>query len=207
MSVHIQCHPFDFVAPRSVALEACPRLFGDRTGRAERPELIVDAGFSEGHGWTPTPAPARGPKTHGAHRAARGDPTQPAQTARCLAGQILDTVDAEGLTRSTLVYFASDHGGSLEAQLGREQHGGWNGVYKGKASRSPDVCVRRFPVPPRQRGHPPREGDSRGRWPRALLFIEGRNPDSSGPDVDFSFFCTIRGVLVYSQNCATITVT
>lgn len=157
MSVHIQCHPFDFVAPRSVALEACPRLFGDRTGRAERPELIVDAGFSEGHGWTPTPAPARDPKTHGAHRAARGDPTQPAQTARCLAGQILDTVDAEGLTRSTLVYFASDHGGSLEAQLGREQHGGWNGVYKGKAGRSPDVCAT-IPSPPTAAGPPASRG-------------------------------------------------
>ncbi|XP_077744731.1 arylsulfatase L isoform X2 [Canis aureus] len=44
---------------------------------------------------------------------------------------ILDTLDMEGLTNSTLVYFTSDHGGSLEAQLGKEQYGGWNGIYKG----------------------------------------------------------------------------
>ncbi|XP_023379529.1 arylsulfatase E [Pteropus vampyrus] len=56
-----------------------------------------------------------------------------------MVGQILDTLDTEGLTHDSLVYFTSDHGGSLEAQLGREQHGGWNGIYKGKARRSPDV--------------------------------------------------------------------
>ncbi|XP_036091610.1 arylsulfatase L isoform X2 [Rousettus aegyptiacus] len=48
-----------------------------------------------------------------------------------MVGQILDTLDAEGLTRSTLVYFASDHGGALEARMGSEQHGGWNGIYRG----------------------------------------------------------------------------
>ncbi|XP_071076483.1 arylsulfatase L-like [Desmodus rotundus] len=48
-----------------------------------------------------------------------------------MVGQILDTLDEEGLANSTLVYFTSDHGGSLEAQLGRHQYGGWNGVYKG----------------------------------------------------------------------------
>ncbi|XP_039698379.1 arylsulfatase L isoform X2 [Pteropus medius] len=48
-----------------------------------------------------------------------------------MVGQILDTLDTEGLTHDSLVYFTSDHGGSLEAQLGREQHGGWNGIYKG----------------------------------------------------------------------------
>ncbi|XP_006747830.2 arylsulfatase E [Leptonychotes weddellii] len=37
----------------------------------------------------------------------------------------------EGLTNSTLVYFTSDHGGSLEAQLRNNQYGGWNGIYKG----------------------------------------------------------------------------
>uniref|UniRef100_A0A9L0J494 Arylsulfatase L n=1 Tax=Equus asinus TaxID=9793 RepID=A0A9L0J494_EQUAS len=48
-----------------------------------------------------------------------------------LIGQILDTLDVEGLTNNTLVYFTSDHGGSLEAQLGNNQYGGWNGIYKG----------------------------------------------------------------------------
>ncbi|XP_036788471.2 arylsulfatase L isoform X1 [Manis pentadactyla] len=48
-----------------------------------------------------------------------------------MVGQILDTLDMEGLTNSTLVYFTSDHGGSLEAQMGNNQYGGWNGIYKG----------------------------------------------------------------------------
>ncbi|KAB0393174.1 hypothetical protein E2I00_016056, partial [Balaenoptera physalus] len=48
-----------------------------------------------------------------------------------MVGQILDTLDTEGLTNSTLVYFTSDHGGSLEAQFGNNQYGGWNGIYKG----------------------------------------------------------------------------
>ncbi|XP_043313588.1 arylsulfatase L-like isoform X1 [Cervus canadensis] len=48
-----------------------------------------------------------------------------------MVGQILNTLDTEGLTNSTLVYFTSDHGGSLEAQSGNNQYGGWNGIYKG----------------------------------------------------------------------------
>nr|KAF6491747.1 hypothetical protein HJG59_001051 [Molossus molossus] len=48
-----------------------------------------------------------------------------------MVGQILDTLDTEGLTNSTLVYFTSDHGGSLEARQGNHQYGGWNGIYKG----------------------------------------------------------------------------
>ncbi|KAM9576341.1 arylsulfatase L-like [Trichechus inunguis] len=48
-----------------------------------------------------------------------------------MVGQILDTLNEEGLTNSTLVYFTSDHGGSLESQLGNHQYGGWNGIYKG----------------------------------------------------------------------------
>ncbi|XP_029786064.1 arylsulfatase E isoform X1 [Suricata suricatta] len=48
-----------------------------------------------------------------------------------MVGKILDTLDMEGLTNSTLVYFTSDHGGSLESQLGNNQYGGWNGIYKG----------------------------------------------------------------------------
>uniref|UniRef100_G5E791 Arylsulfatase L n=1 Tax=Loxodonta africana TaxID=9785 RepID=G5E791_LOXAF len=48
-----------------------------------------------------------------------------------MVGQILDTLNKEGLTDNTLVYFTSDHGGSLESQLGNHQYGGWNGIYKG----------------------------------------------------------------------------
>ncbi|XP_044522922.1 arylsulfatase L [Gracilinanus agilis] len=48
-----------------------------------------------------------------------------------MVGEVLETLDNQGLTKSTLVYFASDNGGSLESQIGNEQHGGWNGIYKG----------------------------------------------------------------------------
>ncbi|XP_071069036.1 arylsulfatase L-like isoform X2 [Dasypus novemcinctus] len=48
-----------------------------------------------------------------------------------MVGHILNTLDKEGLSNSTLVYFTSDHGGSLESQLGDNQYGGWNGIYKG----------------------------------------------------------------------------
>ncbi|XP_006903245.1 PREDICTED: arylsulfatase E [Elephantulus edwardii] len=47
-----------------------------------------------------------------------------------MVGQILESLDREGLTNRTLVYFTSDHGGSLESQLGGHQYGGWNGIYK-----------------------------------------------------------------------------
>ncbi|XP_053168518.1 arylsulfatase D-like isoform X2 [Hemicordylus capensis] len=47
-----------------------------------------------------------------------------------LVGQIVDAIDKEGLRNNTLIYFASDHGGQLEAQEGRIQLGGWNGIYK-----------------------------------------------------------------------------
>ncbi|XP_008105369.2 arylsulfatase H [Anolis carolinensis] len=48
-----------------------------------------------------------------------------------VVGQILDAIDKEGLRNNTLAYFASDHGGQLEAQEGSIQLGGWNGIYKG----------------------------------------------------------------------------
>ncbi|XP_055964622.1 LOW QUALITY PROTEIN: arylsulfatase L-like [Sorex fumeus] len=48
-----------------------------------------------------------------------------------MVGRILDMLDARGLTRDTVVYFASDHGGSLEAQLDGQQLGGWNGIFRG----------------------------------------------------------------------------
>uniref|UniRef100_A0A8C0ZU90 Steryl-sulfatase n=1 Tax=Castor canadensis TaxID=51338 RepID=A0A8C0ZU90_CASCN len=48
-----------------------------------------------------------------------------------MVGRILDVLDEEGLADRTLVYFTSDHGGSLEAQMRGKQYGGWNGIYKG----------------------------------------------------------------------------
>lgn len=102
-------------------------------GPAETPAF--DAGSSEGRSRNPGPCPPRGNARRESGSARH--PAPPAELARCLAGQILDTLDAEGLTRSTLVYFASDHGGALEARMGSEQHGGWNGIYRGKAGRAP----------------------------------------------------------------------
>ncbi|KAJ7410833.1 hypothetical protein BTVI_52162 [Pitangus sulphuratus] len=48
-----------------------------------------------------------------------------------MVGKILDVLDEEGLKNHTFTYFASDHGGHLEAQNGSAQLGGWNGIYKG----------------------------------------------------------------------------
>lgn len=41
-------------------------------------------------------------------------------------------IDKEDLKNTTFIYFASDHGGFLEAHRGNSQLGGWNGIYKGK---------------------------------------------------------------------------
>ncbi|NXK08578.1 ARSD Arylsulfatase, partial [Herpetotheres cachinnans] len=49
-----------------------------------------------------------------------------------MVGKILDSLDREGLKNQTFTYFASDHGGHLEAQGGSAQLGGWNGIYKGR---------------------------------------------------------------------------
>ncbi|KAM7044507.1 arylsulfatase F-like [Molossus nigricans] len=46
-------------------------------------------------------------------------------------GKLLAAIDDLGLRNHTLVFFASDHGGHLEARLGHTQLGGWNGIYKG----------------------------------------------------------------------------
>ncbi|XP_007953869.1 arylsulfatase D-like [Orycteropus afer afer] len=46
-------------------------------------------------------------------------------------GEILKTIEENGLQNSTFVYFTSDHGGHLEARDGHQQLGGWNGVYRG----------------------------------------------------------------------------
>ncbi|OXB66268.1 hypothetical protein ASZ78_014003, partial [Callipepla squamata] len=48
-----------------------------------------------------------------------------------MVGHVLDAIDKEGLTKNTLVYFASDHGGWLERQENKRQLGGWNGIYRG----------------------------------------------------------------------------
>ncbi|XP_049623763.1 arylsulfatase L [Suncus etruscus] len=48
-----------------------------------------------------------------------------------MVGQVMETLEVLGLSRNTLVYFASDHGGSLEAAFGGRQFGGWNGPYRG----------------------------------------------------------------------------
>ncbi|KFV01001.1 Arylsulfatase D, partial [Pterocles gutturalis] len=48
-----------------------------------------------------------------------------------MVGRLLDIIDKEGLKNTTFIYFASDHGGSLEAHRGKAQLGGWNGIYKG----------------------------------------------------------------------------
>nr|KAG5711999.1 hypothetical protein BaRGS_026440 [Batillaria attramentaria] len=52
-------------------------------------------------------------------------------------GQVLDTLDRLGLAHNTLVYFTSDHGGSLLEKdwMGR-QMGGFNGPFKGAKSES-----------------------------------------------------------------------
>ncbi|NXD07480.1 ARSD Arylsulfatase, partial [Nothocercus nigrocapillus] len=48
-----------------------------------------------------------------------------------MVGKILDALDKEGLNNNTFTYFASDHGGQLDAQDGSAQLGGWNGICKG----------------------------------------------------------------------------
>ncbi|XP_053790819.1 arylsulfatase D-like [Vidua chalybeata] len=48
-----------------------------------------------------------------------------------MVGRLLDVIDKEDLKNTTFIYFASDHGGFLEAHRGNSQLGGWNGIYKG----------------------------------------------------------------------------
>ncbi|XP_056416785.1 arylsulfatase L-like isoform X7 [Hyla sarda] len=48
-----------------------------------------------------------------------------------MLGQILDSIDQEGLINNTLTYFASDHGGYLEGMIGSLHLKGSNGIYRG----------------------------------------------------------------------------
>ncbi|XP_027530556.1 arylsulfatase D-like isoform X3 [Neopelma chrysocephalum] len=48
-----------------------------------------------------------------------------------MVGRLLNVIDKESLKNTTFIYFASDHGGSLEAHRRNSQLGGWNGIYKG----------------------------------------------------------------------------
>lgn len=56
-------------------------------------------------------------------------------------GRLLDVIDREGLKNTTFIYFASDHGGSVEAHRGNARLGGWNGIYKGKILVA-HACIR-----------------------------------------------------------------
>lgn len=59
-------------------------------------------------------------------------PAGPRLLAPPTTGQILEVLEHEGLTDSTLVHFTSDNGAWLEAQAGGEQLGGSNGVFRGE---------------------------------------------------------------------------
>ncbi|XP_068121727.1 arylsulfatase D-like isoform X3 [Hyperolius riggenbachi] len=48
-----------------------------------------------------------------------------------MVGSVISAIDDLGLKNSTLIYFASDHGGHLEVKDGDIQTGGWNGIYRG----------------------------------------------------------------------------
>lgn len=102
----------------------------------------------------------------------------------------------EGLTNSTLVYFTSDHGGSLEAQMGNNQYGGWNGIYKGKADRF-QILIYRFSLFPIIPSPSPGMGPFTSR--------ETANTSEQGfcPSIQelqfvmlrFEFFCTVQWFL------------
>ncbi|XP_073523449.1 arylsulfatase D-like [Phyllobates terribilis] len=48
-----------------------------------------------------------------------------------MVGSVVNAIDNAGLKNNTMIYFASDHGGHLEAKYGKFQTGGWNGIYRG----------------------------------------------------------------------------
>ncbi|XP_051882115.1 arylsulfatase D-like isoform X2 [Pristis pectinata] len=48
-------------------------------------------------------------------------------------GQIVNSINNFGLANKTIIYFASDHGGSRDSVgINGELDGGWNGIYRGK---------------------------------------------------------------------------
>ncbi|XP_023673225.1 arylsulfatase D [Paramormyrops kingsleyae] len=53
------------------------------------------------------------------------------EEADWMIGRIVETVEKLNLSRKTLIYFTSDHGGHIEVSDRRGQSGGWNGIYKG----------------------------------------------------------------------------
>ncbi|XP_047392368.1 arylsulfatase L isoform X4 [Sciurus carolinensis] len=108
-----------------------------------------------------------------------------------MVGRILDTVDKEGLAERTLVYFTSDHGGSLESRLGSHQwqrHGRLGRghprarhppVARGAARRPRDPRAHqpdgRVPHPGPAGGRPGAPGQS-DRWPGPVALAPGRCP-------------------------------
>ncbi|XP_062312720.1 arylsulfatase D isoform X1 [Osmerus eperlanus] len=111
------------VVEQPMNLDTLPqRLLGEAQGfierNADRPFLLF---LSLAHVHTPmfsTPA-FKGHSRHGSY----GDNVEESDW---IIGQVTEMVDSLGLASNTLMYFTSDHGGHIE-----DQHGGWNGIYKG----------------------------------------------------------------------------
>uniref|UniRef100_A0A8D1HRK7 Arylsulfatase E (chondrodysplasia punctata 1) n=1 Tax=Sus scrofa TaxID=9823 RepID=A0A8D1HRK7_PIG len=92
--------------------------------RNKQGPFLLFVSFLHVHSPLITTEPFRGRSLHGRY----GDNVEEMDW---MVGQVLDVLDTEGLSNGTLVYFSSDHGGSLEAHFGNQQYGGWNGIYKG----------------------------------------------------------------------------
>ncbi|XP_012974029.1 arylsulfatase L isoform X2 [Mesocricetus auratus] len=92
-------------------------------GNKHRPFLLL-VSFLHVHTPLVTTEDFRGRSQHGQY----GDNVEEMDW---MVGRILGALQREGLADRTLVYFASDHGGSLEARAGSVQLGGWNGIYRG----------------------------------------------------------------------------
>ncbi|XP_069915647.1 arylsulfatase L isoform X9 [Oryctolagus cuniculus] len=64
-----------------------------------------------------------------------------------MVGRILSRLEQEGLSERTLVYFASDNGGWLEARVGSQQYGGWNGGFRGGTTWKVHFTTPEFETP------------------------------------------------------------